>query len=40
MLDIFYKNNNLIIVDSNKKEIKFDYENNKVELDSYDVTFP
>ena len=40
MLDIFYKNNNLVIVDSNKKEIKFDYENNKVELDSYDVTFP
>jgi len=40
MLDIFYKNNDLVIVDSNKKEIRFDYENNKMQLDGYDVTFP
>jgi hypothetical protein len=40
MLDIFYKNDKLIIVDSNKKDINFDYNNNIVLLDSFDVTFP
>jgi helix-turn-helix protein len=40
MLDIFYKNDNLVIVDSNKKDIVFDYKNNTVLLDGYDVTFP
>jgi len=40
MLEIFYKNDNLSILDSEKKEINFDYKNNKVYLDWFDVTFP
>jgi hypothetical protein len=38
MLDIFYKNNDLIIQNSNKKEIDFNIETKKVLLDGYDVT--
>ncbi len=40
MLDVFYKDKQLFIVDWNKKDIKFDYKTNKVLLDWYDVTFP
>ena len=40
MLDILYKGDSLLITDSNKKSIDFDYKSNKVLLDWYDVTFP
>jgi len=40
MLDIFYRGDSLLITDSNKKSIDFDYKSNKVLLDWYDVTFP
>lgn len=40
MLDIFYKKNDLIIQNSDKKEINFNIETKKVLLDWYDVTFP
>ncbi len=40
MLDIFYKGDSLLITDSNKKSIDFDYKSNKVLLDWYDVSFP
>jgi len=40
MLDIFYENDNLIIQNSDKKNINFDYKQKKVLLDGYDVSFP
>ncbi len=40
MLEIFYKNDDLVIVDSNKKQINFNYKNNKINLDWFDVTYP
>jgi len=40
MLEIFYDKNNLIIENKEKKQIVFDYLENKVNLDNFDVSFP
>ena len=40
MLDIFYKKDDLIIQNSDKKSIRFNIETKQVFLDDYDVTFP
>jgi len=38
MLDIFYKEKDLFIQNSDKKQIKFNIETKKVFLDDYDVS--
>lgn len=40
MVDIFNKSDDLIIQNSDKKEIRFNRINNSVLLDTFDVTFP
>jgi len=40
MLDIFYKDKDLVIQNSDKKNIKFNIETKKVLLDDYDVSHP
>lgn len=40
MVDIFNKSDDLIIQNSDKKEIRFNRINNNVLLDNFDVTFP
>lgn len=40
MVDIFNKSDDLIIQNSDKKEIRFNRINNSVLLDNFDVTFP
>lgn len=39
MLDIKYKKSDLIITDSNKNEISFNIENNKIILDWFDISY-
>jgi len=39
MLDIFYKNNDLLILNQEKKWISFNIESKEVFLDGYNVTF-
>ena len=40
MLDLKYKKSDLIITDSEKKEIVFDTENNNILLDWFDISYP
>lgn len=40
MLEVFYKGSDLVIQNSDKKEIVFDTLLNEVKLDGFDVTFP
>ena len=40
MLEIFYKQKDLIIQNSDKKNIKFNIENKTILLDDFDITFP
>jgi hypothetical protein len=40
MLDFYYKNNNLIIENSSKKQISFNIETKNILLDWFDVSFP
>jgi hypothetical protein len=37
-MEIFYKNNNLIIQNSSKKEVVFNIESNDVSIDSFSIS--
>jgi hypothetical protein len=37
-MEIFYKNNNLIILNSSKKEVVFNIESNDVSIDSFSIS--
>lgn len=40
MIEVSYKNNDLVITNSDKKEVSFDIASNEVNLDGFDVSFP